>query len=142
MFCSARRSRGAFTLIELLVVIVIVAILAVVVMPKFANRNTQAKSAAAQSSLKLLRNAIQMCQTDTGLYPATLSDLTSSTTPTANGYNSSGTATAYTTGTWNGPYVQGTIQQDPTATAVTGNNANWVYTKTTGTVTSSTNSSW
>jgi general secretion pathway protein G len=142
MLSLTRRSSKAFTLIELLVVIVIISVLAVVVMPQFAGRNTQGKTAAAHANLKQLRNAIQACQADTTLYPATLNDLTSATTPATSGYNSAGTATVYTANTWNGPYIQGSIPQDPTATTVTGNNTNWTYTNTTGTLVSSTNSSW
>jgi len=142
MLAWKNRSTKAFTLIELLVVIVIIAVLAVIVMPKFANRSTQAKQAAAQGDLKLLRNALQMCQTDTGLYPASLNDLTSSSAPGTSGYNSSGTATAFSSSSWNGPYLQGNIPQDPTASSASGNNANWTYTNTTGTVASTTNSAW
>ncbi len=138
MLSLTRRSSKAFTLIELLVVIVIIAVLAVIVMPKFANRSTQSKAAAAQSDLKLIRNAIQMCQTDTGLYPILLADLTSATAP-ATGYSTaSSSAVAYTANTWNGPYLQGAVPTDPSSAT----SAAFTYTDTTGTVISAGNPTW
>ena len=131
---SKRRFKKAFTLIELLVVIVILAILAVIVMPKYVNRSTQAKAASAQADLKLLRNAIQMYQTDTGLYPTALTDLAATTAP-ANGLSSTGVSTALTG--WNGPYIQ-SVPTEP-------NGSTWTYTvagATTGTLTDTFNAAW
>jgi type II secretion system protein G len=130
------KSSKAFTLTELLIAMVIMSILAMIAIPKFSNRTTTAKTAAAQSDLKLLRFAIQMYQTDTGLYPTVLSDLIASTQP-ANGLSSAGVSTAIASG-WNGPYIQTSLPTEP-------NGGSWTYTVTgasTGTVVDSYNTSW
>src|SRR5437868_4819401 len=105
------RSRRGFTLIELLMVMVILTVLAAIVIPKFMDRGKQAKEAALKSDLKVLRNAIAAFQADNGCSPLTISDLTAPTTAglstPSTGVDSSGNNIA-TTGTFHGPYIQGT----------------------------------
>lgn len=67
-----RRSKRAFTLVELVVVVVIIAILAAVAVPKFYDRATDAKKAAAIHSLSVLRNAVEMYRADSSSYPTAL----------------------------------------------------------------------
>jgi len=123
----ARKAAG-FTLVELLVVIVVLAVLAAIVLPKFMDSGQRSKEAALKSDLKLLRNAVTLYKTDTGLYPTSLADLAAATAP-AQGNN--GTAdVALTAANWHGPYLQA-VATDP----VSGNA--FTYTKTAGTVVSS-----
>lgn len=107
-----RRPVGGFTLIELLVVLVIIAVMAAIVVPKFASRGQQSRETALKSDLKLLRNAVQMFQTDTDAFPESLDDLTATTAPDS-GINSKGASVAIVAGTWKGPYIQGEVPTDP-----------------------------
>ena len=107
---SGKRN-SAFTLIELLVVIVVIAVLAALIIPKFADQGRRGKEATLRSNLHLLRNAIATFQTDTGLFPSSLADLTAAAAP-ANGVNSAAASTALVASDWHGPYIQGTIPVD------------------------------
>jgi len=110
------RTKRAFTLIELLLVMVVLVVLAAIVIPKFMDRGKQAKEAALKSDLKILRNAIAAFQADNGCYPLTLDDLTVSSaaglSTASTGVDSSGNNVA-TSGTFHGPYIQGTVPTDP-----------------------------
>lgn len=112
-----QQMRYGFTLIELLMVMVVLAVLAAIVIPKFMSRNQQAKEAALMSDLKILRNAVASFQADTGYYPLKLSDLTVSTSAglsTANtGDDSTGTNQTIMSTSFHGPYIQGTVPNDP-----------------------------
>ena len=121
------RLKKGFTLIELLVVMVVIAVLALIVIPQFASRTTQAREANLRSNLKSIRTAIQTYRADVGSWPADLSKLT---TDTASG--------------WQGPYITAPMPADPTAATATGNNSNWTYTATSGALASSTSaySTW
>ncbi|MCX6344897.1 MAG: prepilin-type N-terminal cleavage/methylation domain-containing protein [Armatimonadetes bacterium] len=128
----SKRRNGGFTLVELLVVIVVLAILAAIVLPKFMDSGARSREAALKSNLKLIRNAITIYKTDTGLYPVTLNELSAAPAP-AQGNN--GTAdVALTAANWHGPYLQAT-PTNPVLDPVSGNA--YTYTKTTGTVVSS-----
>jgi general secretion pathway protein G len=111
-----RNKRIGFTLIELLMVMVVLAVIAAIVIPKFYDRNKQAKEAALKSDLKVLRNAIASFQADTGYYPLTLNDLTASTSAglsTANtGVDSTGASQTINSTDFHGPYVQ-SVPNDP-----------------------------
>ncbi len=114
MVATIKASRRAFTLIELLVVMVVIAVLAAIILPKFTDQGKRSKEAALKNNLALLRTALATCQTDTGLYPAALNDLTSASTPSTNGVDpTTGTSTAWTAGTWHGPYLQTAPGNDP-----------------------------
>ena len=120
MMFANKMSRRAFTLIELLVVIVVIAVLAAIIIPKFASQGKRSKEAALKSNMNLVRTALASCQADTGLWPAALADLAGTAIPTANGYNSGGTATAWPAGSWHGPYVDSAAFTDPiTGTSLT-----------------------
>lgn len=123
-----RRRTGGFTLVELLVVIVVLAVLAAIVLPKFMDSGQRSKESALKSDLKLVRNAISLFKTDTGLYPITLANLSDSVAP-SQGHN--GTAEVDLTATnWHGPYLQ-SVANDPVSGAAL------TYDKTKGAVTSS-----
>lgn len=61
--------RKGFTLLELVIVILILGIVAAVAAPRFANQTTTAQQNASLQSLSILRNAIQMYETQNGQYP-------------------------------------------------------------------------
>jgi general secretion pathway protein G len=125
------KSRRAFTLIELLVVMIVIALLALVVVPQFASRSTQAREVNLRSNLKAIRNALQMWRADTATFPADLARLTATSAPTG------------VIG-WNGPYLTAPMPQDPTVASSSGSNGNWSYTASSGAVASSNSSyaSW
>jgi len=75
MTTFAARRRG-FTLIELLIVIVVIAILALIVIPRVMSAGRKARESTLRANLHQLRNAIEMFQADTGVYPTSLDDLT------------------------------------------------------------------
>src|SRR5437870_4092802 len=130
-FCKPERPRlqlKGFTLIELLVVLVIIAVMAAIVVPKFANRGQQSREAALKSDIRLVRSAVQMFQTDTEAYPTKLTDLAATTAP-AKGVDATGKSVTITAANWKGPYLQGTVPNDPVA--------NKAFTYSKGTLTSS-----
>lgn len=122
-------STRAFTLVELLVVIILVAVLAAIAVPKFGDSTVRAKEAQLMAQLKLLREAGDRAETDTGL---TFSpDALASANPPANGWrrgrmNSSWTQAAVPSGSWRGPYLN-EVPLNPftnTRTVINGNGEN------------------
>jgi general secretion pathway protein G len=111
MFAKLRRER-AFTLVELLVVIVVIAILAAIILPKFTNTGLRSKESSLKSNLALLRSAVSNYQTDTGLCPLQLSDLSATTAPAKGANPTTGSSTALTATQWYGPYVA-SVPNDP-----------------------------
>mgnify|MGYP000027914959 CR=1 FL=1 len=123
--------KKAFTLIELLVVMIVIALLALIVVPQFASRSTQAREANLRGNLKSIRTAISTWQADTGAFPADLTRMTAATAP------------AGVTG-WNGPYLTAPLVADPTVAEAAGVNGNWSFTAGSGALASSnaTYSAW
>lgn len=107
---SKRRRRG-FTLVEVLVVIVVLAVIAAIVLPKFVNSGLRSREAALKSNLRIVREAINLFQTDTGLFPASLDDLSATTAP-PKGLTSSGALADIDPADWNGPYLE-SVPNDP-----------------------------
>jgi general secretion pathway protein G len=68
------RQRG-FTLLELIVVMTIVALLASIAAPRYFDSIDRARDRVLMQNLNVLRDAIDKFYTDTGAYPASLSDL-------------------------------------------------------------------
>ena len=64
-----RTRRQGFTLIELLLVVVIIGILAAIVVPKLTGRSEDAKIGATQATMKSIRTALSMYETDNGKFP-------------------------------------------------------------------------
>lgn len=75
--------KSAFTLVELLIVIIIVAILAAIAIPKMRDGWERAEESRLKALLKLRREAVERFRQDTGLFPATLSGILTSTAPTS-----------------------------------------------------------
>ncbi len=96
---------------ELLIVIIVIAVLAAIALPRFINSGLRSKEASLKADLKLYRNAIQTFSNDTGVYPASLSDLAVTTAP-ASGLDSTGSSKSIVASNWKGPYID-QIQGDP-----------------------------
>ena len=118
--------RSAFTLVELLIVIVILAVLAAIAIPRFMNSGQRSKEASLKSDMKLIRNAVQVFQTDTGAYPASLDALVLTTAPAA-GVDTAGAAKTINAPDWKGPYMQ-SVPADPVS------GSTLTYSTTAGTV--------
>lgn len=98
--------RRGFTLIELLIVIVVIATLALIVLPRVMGAGRKAREATLRANLSQLRRAIQQFESDTGLYPAALIDLTKvkANAPTT-GIDEADSSQAIPSGTYAGPYL-------------------------------------
>ena len=112
MNVTMKRARRAFSLIELMIVIVIMAVLAAIIIPKFQDQSRRSKEAALKSDLSQVRTSIATFQADTGLYPKLLTDLAATSAPTQ-GYDSSAALQSITAANWHGPYITGTMPNDP-----------------------------
>ena len=108
---NLRLNRQGFTLVELLIVIIVIAVLAAIAIPKFVNSSARSKEASLHADLKLVRNAIQLFQNDTGCYPAVITDLAATAAP-ASGKDSTGAVYTITAANWKGPYMT-SVPNDP-----------------------------
>ncbi|MEI7985772.1 MAG: prepilin-type N-terminal cleavage/methylation domain-containing protein [Armatimonadota bacterium] len=100
-----QKFRAGFTLVELLIVIIIIAVLATIAIPKFNKAWRASSESGLRENLREYRAAIERFQNDTGLYPASLSDIRAQSKP-ANGLDSSGASKPIPAGTWQGPYMK------------------------------------
>jgi hypothetical protein len=99
----------AFTLVELLVVIIIVSILAAIAIPRFSDSALKAREASLRANLKLIREAGDRAEADTGVV-VPISALISATAP-ATGWQRQAMNTTWSTAnvdasTWRGPYLR------------------------------------
>jgi general secretion pathway protein G len=91
-------SSPAFTLVELLIVVTILGILVAMMVPRLAGRTEQARRARAEADVKAsIPLALDLFETDTGVYPTTEQGLSTLRTPPPGVSN------------WRGPY----LKQDP-----------------------------
>jgi prepilin-type N-terminal cleavage/methylation domain-containing protein len=126
----------AFTLVELLIVIIIVAILAAVAIPRFSDSALKAKESALRANLKLIREAGDRAEADTGII-VSISALTSATAPatgwTRKAMNTTWSVTNVDASTWRGPYLRAVPYNDfsrnSTFTLSQTNNATVAWTK-------------
>lgn len=135
--------RRAFSLIELVIVVVIIGIIAAIAIPRMSRGATGAADSALTANLAVLRNAIDLYQTEHG---GTYPDIVTSTNSLLQYTDDSGgiSASKDATHVW-GPYLRA-IPTLPVgadkgkssfvASYTAGNG--WIYDKTTGTVTSNT----
>jgi len=117
--------RNAFTLIEVLIVVIIMAVLAATIIPQFADSTTDAKQSALEFNLHTMRSQVELYKMHGGSYPATLSDLTS-TTP--DGYGPY--IDAVPENPFNGSAAEAAVSSAPTGPNATGEG--WLYMNTTG----------
>lgn len=100
--------RKAFTLVELLVVIILIATLAAIAIPKFSNSTLLSKEAQLRAQLKLLREAADRAEADTGLTfsPAVLAQATAPSSGWRRGaMNTNWPSVSVPPRTWRGPYL-------------------------------------
>lgn len=140
---STRRPRG-FSLIELVIVIVIIGIIAAIAIPRMSRGAAAAADASLQASLRTLRNAIDLFQTEhptatNNGYP-TLAKFTAQLTTFTNdaGGDSATKDSAY----YLGPYLKeipalpvGANKGSKTVTGTAGGTHAWVYVEATGSIT-------
>ena len=72
---AARRSPAGFTLIELIVVMSIVALLVSIAAPRYFRSVDRAKENTLQTSLNVMRDALDQFAADKGRYPESLPEL-------------------------------------------------------------------
>lgn len=101
----------AITLPEMLVGMVILGVIASVAVPQSRFSENASKESQLKSTLDLVRRAVQQFRTDTGVFPAQLSDLTSVSLPST-GLDPDGQQLAIRKGTLGGPYLN-SIPKDP-----------------------------
>ncbi|MDH4389351.1 MAG: prepilin-type N-terminal cleavage/methylation domain-containing protein [Fimbriimonas sp.] len=94
----------AFTLVELLIVIILVAVLAAIAIPKISDRWRFASESRWKAQLVERRRAIERFRADTGVWPASINDVGSSSAP-ATGLDDQGTSVSINASNWRGPYL-------------------------------------
>ncbi|MFQ6097577.1 MAG: type II secretion system protein [Armatimonadota bacterium] len=132
-----RRRKAGFTLIEVLIVIVVIAVLASIVIPRLMGAGRQAKESSLRAHLQELRNAINLFQSHTGLYPAVLGDIMNpATSPPATGVDVTGTSQPISAADYKGPYLTTASMALPNNPITGGNGvgSDWVYSTTAPTV--------
>jgi general secretion pathway protein G len=87
--------RIGFTLIELMLVVIIIGALVAMVMPRFAGRSEQARTAAAKADVTAnIATGLKLYELDNGNFPTTQDGLQALAQKPANANN------------WNGPYLE------------------------------------
>ena len=71
------RARGGFSLIELVIVVVIIGIIAAIAVPRMSRGASGASDGALSANLTVLRNAVDLYQTEHQAYPASAAGATS-----------------------------------------------------------------
>jgi general secretion pathway protein G len=106
-----RSHRAGFSLVEMMVVVSIIGILTAIAVPKFNDIQRKSRESALRTDLQVYRSAIYVFYSDTGLYPATLSDLAARTAPST-GLKANGATRSLVDTSWRGPYVE-SVRFDP-----------------------------
>ena len=97
--------RRAFTLIEICVVVFVIGLLSGLVYMQWRSQGSNANQGIASTNVSKLRIAVGAFFNDTGLYPASLNDLTLSDAP-ANGFDDNSTSQILDPTLWHGPYLR------------------------------------
>ncbi len=128
---TRRSSNRGFTLIEVLCVVIMVAALALMVIPRLVGAQRKAKESQLSGDLKMMRDAIEHFQSNTGAWPPALADLMA-----ANGNaisaNTDGNNVSVDRKGYEGPYIQtstNTLPLDPFTVK-----SDWTYDNKTGVV--------
>jgi prepilin-type N-terminal cleavage/methylation domain-containing protein len=103
-----RVRKFGFTLVELLIVIIVIAVLSAIAIPRAGSSSLRNKEASLRANLKLLREAGDRCEADTGV-TVTIPQLASRTAP-ATGWvrgrmGNHWTVKAINPSDWKGPYI-------------------------------------
>lgn len=131
--------RRGFSLIELVIVVVIIGIIAAIAIPRMSRGATGANESNLTANLRVLRNAIDLFQTEhEGTYPAVATIDTQLTQYT----DMAGTVSASKTSTFiYGPYVRsipplpvGAKKGKSGIAAADGGTIGWIYDDTTGVI--------
>jgi prepilin-type N-terminal cleavage/methylation domain-containing protein len=102
-------NRRAFSLIELVIVVVIIGIIAAIAIPRMSRGAAGAAESSLKANLSLLRNALEMFQTENGgVYPANAAAVTLALT----GYSDGTGATEIADGTRSAGFVYGPYIRD------------------------------
>jgi prepilin-type N-terminal cleavage/methylation domain-containing protein len=141
MFASTPRNR-AFSLIELVIVIVIIGIIGAIAIPRMSRGAQGASDSALTANLALLRNAVDLFQTEHGGNYPSLANLPSALTQYSDELGTTFKAAKDTTCVY-GPYLRavpplpvGANKGNVTFTGTLGTaGAGWVYDATAGTIT-------
>jgi type II secretion system protein G len=70
------RGKKGFTLVELMIVVLILGALAAIAIPRILGGANTAKANACATNIDMINSQIELYYSNTGSYPATLSDLT------------------------------------------------------------------
>lgn len=93
-----KNNRRGFTIIEILLVVIIIGTLAAMMVPRFAGRSDQAKTAAAKADIEVnIATALKLYELDNGFFPTTEQGLTALMEKPA---------AAPMPQNWNGPYLE------------------------------------
>lgn len=118
----AKSPRG-FTLVKLLIVVVIIAVLSAIAIPRFLNAGTRSKEASLQSTLRLIRDAADRFEQDTGVTPKIVDALVATSAPSSGwqrkAMNSGWTSKPIIASNWKGPYLMALPINPMTGTAET-----------------------
>lgn len=135
---AALRSRRGFSLIELVIVVLILGIIAAIAVPRMSRGAKGAQDSSVASDLAILRNAIDLYNTEHGSFPAVLTfedQLTKFT-------NDTGAVSATKTGAFiYGPYIRavpalpvGAEKGSKVVAAAAGAGTGWVYDAASGAI--------
>lgn len=134
----AMTARRGFSLIELVIVVVIIGIIAAIAIPRMSRGASGAADSALTANLAVLRNAIDLFETEHGSYP-TVAGIADQLTKFS---DDAGTTSATKTGTFvYGPYLRaipplpvGAKKGSVAIAAADGPGVGWIYDETTGKV--------
>ena len=139
------RVQRAFSMIELVIVVVIIGIIAAIAVPRMSRGATGATESTLTANLRVLRNAVELFQTEhDGIYPSTTDVVAQLTTYS----NAAGTPSATKTGAFIfGSYINaipplpvGAKKHNTGIAAADGAGIGWIYDGA-GTIVSNTSSS-